>query len=81
VSNSLTPCSMMLRDESSHPTFILALCSRLLGFSKLAQKVKLLCHYFKIKMAIFSAQHKLELDKTQEIILKIISDMGYKVYE
>ena len=28
-------CSIMLREESSQPTFILARCSRLRGFNKL----------------------------------------------
>ena len=32
-------------------------------------------------MALFSAQHKLELDKTLEMIFKLISDMAVKVYE
>ncbi len=34
VSNSLTPCSMMEREESSQPTLSLAFCSRLLGLSR-----------------------------------------------
>ena len=33
VSNSLTPCSMMEREESSQPTLSRAFCSRLRGLS------------------------------------------------
>ena len=46
---------MMLRDESSQPTFILARCSRLRGFNKLrmVRKVKVVKMRGKVMMGMF----------------------------